>query len=136
MIAAQRAEAERRLATLSAERARMDQERKLGAIRAAAGASGVGLAGSPIDVLSDVAAESVFDELTRQFEFESRARAAEAEAEVQKSRASSALTGGILSAAAKLLAEPSVFGGSPIGAGKKPKPARPKLPGTELEAGL
>lgn len=60
---------------IAAEDSRRDNRRELASIRAAYGASGLDLAGSPLDVLQDTATEQELD--TRRVEYEGSTRARE-----------------------------------------------------------
>lgn len=117
-LAAQQAEQLRGLGQLAAERTQRERIRRLGAITAAAGASGTGLSGSPLDVLADTAAESVFEEQSNVYDFESRARVKEFERDLAKGRARQALLGGAVGLASSIKR-----GSTP----DKPKPEKASL---------
>lgn len=85
------------------QRQRIQARRKLGAMRAAYGASGISLEGSPLDVLEDSAAEAELDALTIRYKGEIGAMGYEAEAGAQRARAQNAKTESYYNAGAALL---------------------------------
>lgn len=96
-------------AEAEAGRFQRGSRRRLGAIRAQAGASGTTLSGSVLDVLADQAAEEEENRLLILFGGEARARESTARAKILKRKGSVALTTGLLDAAGTLL---SAGGGS------------------------
>lgn len=102
-LARQNAASARARAAAEAERARRDTRRRLGAIRAAAGASGITLSGSTIDVLADQAAEEELNRLIIIFGGEVQARESELRARAIEREGRSALIGGFISAAPLLI---------------------------------
>ena len=80
--ALQNATIARQLADEEAERIRTESRRAQGAIRAATGASGIRLEGSPLDVLADSAVEGELAALTAQFRGTLQVRGFEAEAAI------------------------------------------------------
>lgn len=87
----------------NANRSRLETRRRLGAIRAAAGANNVGLEGSPLDILEDQAATGELDALTIQHEGEIEARGFDNSATLNRSRAKNARRAGFTSAGSALL---------------------------------
>lgn len=85
------------------QRQRIQARRKLGAMRAAYGASGISLEGSPLDVLEDSAAEAELDALTIRYKGGVGAMGYEAEAGAQRARAKNATTESYYNAGAALL---------------------------------
>lgn len=72
-------------------------------MRAAYGASGVSLEGSPLDVLENSAAEAELDALTIRYKGKVGAMGSESEAATQRARASNAKTEGYYNAGTALL---------------------------------
>ena len=97
------AKVEKQRAAFEAERQRDYAARFLGAQRAAYGASGVTLEGTPIDVLADTAAQAELDALAIQWGGQARATAL-------SSQASAARLGGYMGAGAALLEGASSWG--------------------------
>lgn len=80
-----------------------ETRRKLATIRTEYGASGLDLAGSPLDVLEDSATEGAFDVAKIRYAGEMRAQGFSEEAALAGMRSKSAKTAGYLSAAGELL---------------------------------
>lgn len=80
-----------------------NNRRKLSSIRAAIGASGVDIAGSPLDVIGDSAIEGSLDVARVKYKGEVRAAGYDANAQLSRMEASSAKTAGYFNAAGKLL---------------------------------
>lgn len=93
----------RQQAAEDADRSRRAARRRLGALRAGFGASGVSLEGSPLDVLEDQAMESELDALTIQYQGELSAIGLESEAALSRERARASKTAGYLKAGSSLL---------------------------------
>ena len=102
-LARQNAATARARAAAEAELAQRGARRRLGAIRARAGASGTTISGSTIDVLADQAAQEELNRLTIIFGGEAQARESEARARAIKREGVSSLIGGFVSAAPFLL---------------------------------
>lgn len=102
-LARQNAELSREQAEAEAGRFERGSRRRLGAIRAQAGASGTTLSGSVLDVLADQAAEEEENRLLILFGGEAQARQSEARAKLLKRQGRVALTTGLLDAAGTLL---------------------------------
>ena len=84
LIAEQNRQLVIRQTDIEAEDTRRENRRNLAAMRAAFGASGLELAGSPLDVLEDTAIEQELD--VQRIEFEGRVRAREAATKVTSFR--------------------------------------------------
>ncbi len=90
----------------AADAATQDREarRRIGAARAAYGAAGVQLEGSPLDVVEDSAAQAELDKMNILYKGELQAIGQTDTASLSRSRASSATTAGIFGAARGALA--------------------------------
>ena len=86
-------------AAMEAERLRRDTQRRLGATKAAFGASGVTLAGAPIEVIADQASVGEEDAQLILFGGQAKSRQELANAAGAKSRGQQSLIGGLGSAA-------------------------------------
>jgi hypothetical protein len=84
-------------------RFRIGTKREIGGMRAAIGASGVTLEGSPLDALGESAANAELDALTIRHGGEMKARGLELEAGFGRRRGRAAFNTGVLSAAGTLL---------------------------------
>jgi hypothetical protein len=102
-IADRNAEAARLQAQEDAARFRVDTRRRLASTRAAFGASGLILEGSPIDLLGDAAVQGELDALTIEHGGRVRAQAFGAEAEAASMRGTASLIGGFGRASDTLL---------------------------------
>ena len=97
-LARQNAQLSREQAEAEAVRFERGTRRRIGAIRAQAGASGTTLSGSVLDVLADQAAEEEEARLLILFGGEAQARQSEARARLLKRQGKVALTTGLLDA--------------------------------------
>lgn len=84
-------------------RQRRDTRRRMGSIRARFGASGVDLAGSPLDVIEDSAAEAELDALTIQHQGELKAQGFDINASMSRTRAKTERQAGFMRAGTALL---------------------------------
>lgn len=82
---------------------RRDAYRRMGAMRAAYGAAGVNLTGSPIDILADSAMEEELDALTIRYNYNSQAQGYQSQSMLDRRRAQSALYAGGFEAGTTLL---------------------------------
>lgn len=106
LVARQQSEAD-------AHRQRAVSARRLGSIRAAYGASGVTMEGTPLDLLEDSAAQAELDAITTRYKGEVAAIGYEGEAQLARFRAKQARREGNLSAATTLLGAASrMYGGA------------------------
>jgi hypothetical protein len=101
-VAANNAEIARQQGAAAQEQQQRDSIRKIGAMRAGYGASGVEMSGSPLDVLSDSVAQATLDGLTTKYNYDVRANGYSAQADLNRSQASSASTAGYLNAGAAI----------------------------------
>jgi cell wall-associated NlpC family hydrolase len=95
--------AERQKAALEEQRHRARTTKLLSTQRALIAKSGLDLEGSPLLVMEDTAAQSELDSLLIRYNGEMGANRAQSQAGLDRMRASSASTGGYLSAGASLL---------------------------------
>lgn len=102
-MAAQNAIYAREQAAEEEQQVRIMGRKTLGSMRAAYGASGVSLEGSPLDVLAESAATMERDALNVRRAGERRAQGFEAEASMENRKAGYAKTRGYLGAASNLL---------------------------------
>lgn len=102
-VADRNATVARQQAAADEVRQRSVNSRRLGSIRAAYGASGVTMEGTPLEVLEDSAAQAELDALTIRYKGELAAIGANDEATLQRSRAKNARAEGNISAAGTLL---------------------------------
>ncbi len=102
-IARNNAAVERQKAEFEAQRERDRRRRLISSRRARTLASGVAIAGSPIDVIVDQVGQSEVDIANNTFEREVRARNFEANANIQRSNAGSILFGGGADAIAPII---------------------------------
>lgn len=102
-VAQNNAAAARSQADADARRQRILADKALGGIRAATGASGVTMEGSPLDVLGESAATAALDVLNIKYKGEMRARGFDSDATLYGYRARSARKQGNLAAAGQLL---------------------------------
>lgn len=89
----------------------------LGSMRAAYGASGVTLEGSPMDVLAESAAQAELDALNIKFSGETKATNLRNQAKILRYQGGQAKSAGYLSASATLLNAGGDLAGSIMGAG-------------------
>ena len=94
-LARQNAATARARAAAEAELAKRESRRRLGSIRARAGASGTTISGSTIDVLADQAAQEELNRLLIIFGGEAQARESGARARALRRQGVSTLLGGI-----------------------------------------
>lgn len=102
-VARNNAASARDQADADARRQRILGEKALGGIRAAAGASGITMEGSPLDVLGESAANAELDVLSIKYKGELRAMGHESDATLDAAKASNTRTTGYLAAAGTLL---------------------------------
>lgn len=102
-VAGQRATAAKQQAAADMDKKRRDTVRRLGSIRAAYGASGVTLEGSPLDVLAESAANAELDVLTIKYKGDLEATGYGNEATLETARGQQARTAGYMGAGAALL---------------------------------
>lgn len=102
-VSSNNAVAARDQADADARRQRILGDKALGGIRAATGASGVTMEGSPLDVLGESAANAELDVLSIKYKGELRARGNESDATLDTARASNVRTTGYLASAGVLL---------------------------------
>lgn len=121
-IAEQNAALARQQGAENADRTRREGRRRAGAIRAAFGASGVSLEGSPIDVLTDQAVENELDALTAENQGLLQSTAFQNTASLDRANARNSRTGAIIGAGASLLSGASQIG-SRTGFGTSPSRA-------------
>ena len=94
---------------------RKKQYRAFGAIRAATGASGVSMEGSPLDVLENSVAEAELDAQRLKYAGELRARGYESDAALYGMESKAAKTAGYFGAASELLmAGGNYYAGTPV----------------------
>lgn len=111
-VSSQNAAMTRSQGAAAVEKQRRENERALGSIKASYGASGVTMDGSPMDVFASSAAEAELDAQNTAYNYEVKARGYDSEATLSRSRAKSAATGAVFSAAGQLLGGFNGFGGS------------------------
>lgn len=102
-IAERNAQAARISAASEAAAVKRKTDRQLGTARAAIGASGITVEGTPLDVLAETAALGETDRQMVLWKGENQAVGYESEAELNRMQASSARTTGYFSAASSLL---------------------------------
>lgn len=102
-IAERNAQAARISAASEAAAVKRKTDRQLGTARAAIGASGVTVEGTPLDVLAETAALGETDRQMVLWKGENQAVGYESEAELNRMQASSARTAGMFGAASSLL---------------------------------
>lgn len=102
-VSERNAQIEEMQAAEDAERSRRATRRRLGAMRAAYGASGVALEGSPMDVLEDSYAEGELDALTIQYQGRMAAMNSRENARLERMRGRASKTAGYLKAGTSLL---------------------------------
>lgn len=100
----QQAERDREIARRDADELRRNEARRRAALRAAVGGSGVTLEGTPLAVLSDLAAEAEFQALRLEAGGETQAGRAEGQAAVRRLEGRQAQRAGFTRAGASLLA--------------------------------
>lgn len=105
----QQAERDRQIARQQADDARDDEARRRAALRAAVGGSGVTLEGTPLNVLSDLAAEAEFQALRIEAGGETAASRAQSQAALRRFEGRSAQRSGFTRAGATLLTGASRF---------------------------
>lgn len=109
-VSEQNAQIVRQQAAEEESRARREGRRLLGRQRAAIGASGIQVEGSPLDVLADTAAELELDALTVRHRGLLEALGLTQQASLDRARARSARTAGFIGAGASLLSGAAEFG--------------------------
>lgn len=102
-VAERNATVSRQQAAANEAAQRRENYRAMGRIRAGYGAAGVTPEGSPLDILESSAAEAELDALNTRYKGELTAIGYQDEATLQRSRASSAMTAGVLNAGSALL---------------------------------
>lgn len=102
-VAENNARIARQNAVENAARQRRENQRRLGAIRAGFGASGISLEGTPLDVLEDSAAEAELDALTIEHQGALEAAGFSSSAALSRTRARSAKQAGFVKAGTALL---------------------------------
>lgn len=102
-LARNSAEAARQQTEAEGYRQRIVASKALGGIRAAAGASGITMEGSPLDVLGESAATAELDSLNIKYKGALRVQGYESTAALDTARASNVRTTGYLAAAGTLL---------------------------------
>lgn len=105
----------RQQAAADEARQRSITQRRLGSIRAAYGASGVTMEGTPLDLLEDSAAQAELDALTIRYKGELAAIGAGDDATLQRARAKSAREEGTWRAASALTSAAGSYYGSQAG---------------------
>lgn len=117
-IAEQNAVIARQQGQVAVEAQQRDAARKIGAMVAAYGASGVQTdSGSPLDVLADSASKSTLDGLTIKYNYTLKALGFDTQAKLDRMGAKTARTSGILGGAASALQSYSASGSSGRGSG-------------------
>lgn len=101
-LAEQNADMARRRAEVQRGRLSREQRRRMGRARAIAGSRGVQVTGSPLEVLSDQAAEAAEERALVSFGGEVKAREQEARASAARAQGTQSLIGGFTSAAGTL----------------------------------
>lgn len=120
-VADRNATVSRQQAAVNEQAQRQEAYRAMGRIRAGYGDAGVTRAGSALDVLEDSAANAELDALNIRYKGELAALGYRDEAGLQRSRASSAMTGGVFKAGSALLSGAGTYYGmttKPTAAGK------------------
>lgn len=102
-ISERNAQIETMQASEDAERSRRASRRRIGAMRAAYGASGVTMEGSPLDVLEDSFAEGELDALTIQYQGRMAAENHRGEAVLSRMQGKAAKKAGFIRAGTSLL---------------------------------
>lgn len=102
-VARNNALAARQQASANAEAQGRESRRRLGAMRAAYGASGVTMEGSPLDVIEQSAMEAELDRQNILYSGELKASGYEGTSELEEAKGSSAMTGSLFSAGSSLL---------------------------------
>lgn len=109
------AEAARAKAFVESERKRRDTKRILAINRARIGSAGLAIEGSPLDALTDFAAEGELDALLIEYAGELGSIGREEQAALFRARAGQAQTAGTITAASTLLSGASTAGRGLIG---------------------
>lgn len=102
-VAERNAATARRQAAMDAETQKRESDKRLGAIVAGYGASGVTLEGSPLDVLASSASEAERDRQTILYKGELRAMGYEADAEIERFSGDNAARASYTKAGSELL---------------------------------
>lgn len=102
-IAEQNATSARDQATAAEMQQRTEAEKRLGAMRASYGASGVTMEGSPLDVLSESASMAELDAQNIRYQGDLKARGYQNTAELDRANASNAKSQGYMKAGSELL---------------------------------
>lgn len=98
-IARQNADMARQQGEAAQQQQQREAARKLGAMRAAYGASGVDIgSGSPLDVLADSASQAELDRLTIKYNYDARAIGYDNTAMLEDAKAENAKSSGVLNA--------------------------------------
>lgn len=102
-------------AQIAAEDKRRDQRRQLSSLRASYGSSGIELAGTPLDVLSDTSMEMALDSRRIEYEGEVRGRESETRARIALAEGKNAKKASRISAFSSLLSAGSSIAGMSAG---------------------
>lgn len=106
----------RQEAAAAADRQQRQSAKTIGSMQATYAASGVGLEGSPLEVLEESARNAELDRLTILWNGEGRAQGYQNTAELERSRGKNAMASGYLSAAGSVMKGFAMSGGGNSGA--------------------
>jgi hypothetical protein len=106
----------RQEAAAAADRQQRQSAKTIGTMQATYAASGVGLEGSPLEVLEESARNAELDRLTILWNGEGRAQGYQNTAELERSRGKNAMASGYLSAAGSVVKGFAMSGGGNSGA--------------------